>query len=152
MASKLLRVNSRYKTPNSVSNTDFTVNIQTRDLENISRCVLLSATIPRSFGNVYEPNNILRGFISVSPQTPASPFSVLIQPGLYTSPTLAVAINAVINRQFPHITVLYDDTMKRIKFVSTNAPPLFENVYLRGRSSGSDMRYHRTNHCWHGLC
>ena len=121
MASKLLRVNSRYKTPNSASNTDFTVNIQTRDLENISRCVLMSATIPRNFGNVYEPNNILRGFVSTSPSV-AQPFSVVVQPGSYNSSTLASALSTAIGVLFPHISMSYDDTLKRIKVVSTNSP------------------------------
>ena len=126
MASKLLRVNSRYKTPNSVSNTDFTVNIQTRDLENISRCVLMSATIPRNFGNVYEPNNVLSGFVSTSPQIPAQPFSVVVQPGSYNSSTLASALSTAIGVPFPHISMSYDETLKRIKVVSTNSPPLFD--------------------------
>ena len=117
MASKLLRVNSRYKTPNSVSNTDFTVNIATRDLENISRCVLMSVTIPRNFGNVYEPNNILRGFVSTSPQTPAQPFSVVVQPGSYNSSTLASTLSSAIGVLFPHISISYDDTLKRITLI-----------------------------------
>ena len=129
MASKLLRVNSRYKTPNSVSNTDFTVNIQTRDLENISRCVLLSATIPRSFGNVYEPNNILRGFYSVSPQAQPQPFSLVIPPGLYTSVTLAAALNTALVALFQFMGVSFDETMKRIKVQATNHPQLF-SMYI----------------------
>ena len=127
MASKLLRVNSKYRTPNSKSNTDFTVNIQTRDLENISRCVLLSATIPRMFGNVYEPNNVLSGFYSVSPQIPAQPFSVVIPAGSYTSVTLAAALNTALIVLFPFMSVSFDETRRRMKVEATlDKPPLFD--------------------------
>ena len=130
MASKLLRINSKYRTPNSASNTDFTVNIQTRDLENISKCVLLSATIPRQFGNVYAPGNIIYGSAHDSPQVAPQPFSIVIPPGLYTSSTLAEALNTILNAEFSFITVSYDDTKKRIKVVaSASMPPLFQ-MYL----------------------
>ena len=131
MASKLLRVNSKYRTPNSASNTDFTVNIQTRDLENISRCVLLSATIPRQFGNVYAPHNIIYGSAHDSPQVAPQPFSIVIPPGLYTSSTLAEALNTILNAEFSFITVTYDDTKKRIKIMAaTSMPPLFQ-MYIK---------------------
>ena len=130
MASKLLRINSKYRTPNSPSNTDFTVNIQTRDLENISKCVLLSATIPRQFGNVYAPNNVIRGSAHDSPQTQPLPFSIAIPPGLYTSATLAAELNTILNAEWAFITVTYDDTKKRIKIVAgPTMPPLFQ-MYL----------------------
>ena len=64
LATKLLRINSKYRTPGSASCTDFSVNIASRDCEGISQCVLLSATIPRVFGNVYVPNNVLNATVS----------------------------------------------------------------------------------------
>ena len=144
MASKLLRVNSRYKTPNSPSNTVFTVNIQT-----VSRCVLLSATIPRSFGNVYEPNNILRGFYSVSPQAQPQPFSLVIPPGLYTSVTLAAALSTALSALFPFMAVSFDETMKRIKVEATNHPPLF-SMYISHEDSDGVLLHYRTTR--NGFC
>ena len=49
--SKLLRLNSRYRTQSSKSNTDFTISIGTQDLENISRCTLLGVKFAKMFGN-----------------------------------------------------------------------------------------------------
>ena len=105
--------------------TLFTVNIASRDLENISKCVLLSATIPRNFGNVYEPINILHGFYSLTPQTPTQPFVLTIPPGLYNSVT-QLAVNSAIIVLFPFISVTFDETRKRITVSATHdKPPLF---------------------------
>ena len=63
--SKLLRINSKYRTSTSASNTDFQVVIASKDLENISKCVLVSATIPRLFTNIFPPYNFLYGVVNM---------------------------------------------------------------------------------------
>ena len=79
---KLLRVNSKYRTPNSASCTDFTV----RDLENVSRCCLVAAKIPRMFGNVYGTDTVLRCLVSeTGGGQPDVPFNVTVRAANYTN-------------------------------------------------------------------
>ena len=62
---KLLRINSKYRTSTSASNTDFQVVIASKDLEHILKCVLVSATIPRLFTNIFPPFNVLYGVLNI---------------------------------------------------------------------------------------
>ena len=124
LATKLLRINSKYRTPNSASCADFSVNIDSRDCENISSCVLLSATIPRMFGNVYFPNNELNCLYGSAPN-PQQTLTFQINPGLYTAATLAAEIDRVVNAEFSFIRVRFDEVRQRIHFVTTDSPADF---------------------------
>lgn len=124
LATKLLRINSKYRTPNSASCADFSVNIDSRDCENISQCVLLSATIPRMFGNVYAPNNELNCVYGTAPN-PQQTLTFQINPGLYTAATLAAEIDRVVNAEFSFIRVRFDEVRQRIHFVTTDPPADF---------------------------
>ena len=128
MLTKLLRVNSKYRTPNSASCTDFSVTLDSRDCENISQCVLLSATIPRQFGNVYAPNNVLVGSYSETIDNPPNsflPVAFPVTPGVYTAVLLAAELTRVINAQFSFIRVEFDEIRQRMHFITTNAPDYF---------------------------
>ena len=128
MLTKLLRVNSKYRTPNSASCTDFSVSLDSRDCENISQCVLLSATIPRQFGNVYAPNNVLRGQYSTTPLNPFNSFLPVAFPvtsGVYTAVQLAVELTRVISAEFAFIRVEFNELRQRMHFIATNAPDSF---------------------------
>ena len=128
MLTKLLRVNSKYRTPNSASCTDFSVSLDSRDCENISQCVLLSATIPRQFGNVYAPNNVLRGQYSTTPLNPFNsflPVAFQISEGVYTAVQLAVELTRVISAEFAFIRVEFNELRQRMHFIATNVPADF---------------------------
>ena len=116
MQSKLLRLNSRYRTQSSNSNTDFTISIGTQDLENVSRCTLLGVKIPRMFGNVYAGVNVLHGTVTEFPEQPM-PWSIVFPPGVYTSESLAVELNRQIKLAYAWVTVTWDLTRERMKFV-----------------------------------
>ena len=112
LATKLLRINSKYRTAGSASCTDFSVNIQSRDCEGIAQCVLLSATIPRMFGNVYAPNNVLSGGYSNTLNNPAPsfvPVAFPVTPGTDTALTLAAELDRLINAEFSFIRVRFDE-------------------------------------------
>ena len=86
---KLIRVNSRYKDPGSVGNGNFVYNMG--DLTLVNSCldlVLVSARIPRLYGNVYSPINELM-FL-----TPLGVTSVYVSPGQYNAIQLAMEISA----------------------------------------------------------
>ena len=85
--SKLLRINSKYRTSTSASNTDFQVVIASKDLENISKCVLVSATIPRLFTNISLPFNFLYGVLNMGVN-----ISIEIPVGQYKAEALALVI------------------------------------------------------------
>ena len=122
LATKLLRINSKYRTDGSASCTDFSVNIASRDCENISQCVLLSATIPRLFGNVYAPTNVLNCLYSTTPLNPFNSFQPVafqITPGTYTALTLAAELDRVMNAEFSFVRVRFDEIRQRV----TTDPP-----------------------------
>ena len=128
LATKLLRINSKYRTAGSASCTDFSVNLSSRDCEGISQCVLLSATIPRLFGNVYAPNNVLTGLISTTLFNPPDsflPVAFQITPGTYTAVLLAAELDRIINAEFSYIRVRFDEIRQRMHFITTGAPANF---------------------------
>ena len=128
LATKLLRINSKYRTPNSASCTDFSVSLSSRDCEGTSQCVLLSATIPRMFGNVYAPNNVLTGLISTTLFNPPDsflPVAFQITPGTYTALLLAAELDRIINAEFSFIRVRFDEIRQRMHFITTGAPANF---------------------------
>ena len=105
---KLLRVNSKYRTPNSASCTDFTVNIPLRDLEGVSRCCLVSARIPRMFGNVYGTDTVLRCLVSeTGGGQPDVPFNVTVRAANYTIEELAAELHRQINTRFLFLCFIY---------------------------------------------
>jgi len=127
---KLLRVNSKYRTPNSASCTDFTVNIPVRDLENVSRCCLVSAKIPRMFGNVYGSDTVLRCLVSETGGQPDVPFNVTVRAANYTIEELAAELHRQINNRFLFLSVEYNKVINRMRFKLTNPPPQFTIEFL----------------------
>ena len=128
LATKLLMINYKYRTAGGASCTDFSVNIQSRDCEGIAQCVLLSATIPRMFGNVYAPNNVLTGAVSTTLFNPPDsflPVAFPITPGTYTAVLLAAELDRVINAEFSYIRVRFDEIRQRMHFITTGAPANF---------------------------
>ena len=122
---KLLRVNSKYRTPNSASCTDFTVNIPVRDLENVGRCCLVSAKIPRMFPNVYGSDTVLHCLVSENVGQPPYAFDVTVSAGLYTIETLTEELNRQLNSEFLFLTVVYNKDNNRFRVVLTNPPAAF---------------------------
>ena len=120
MQSKLLRLNSRYRTSSSKSNTDFTISIGTQDLENISRCTLLAVKIPRLFGNVYAGVNVLNATVTEFPET-SQPWRIVFPPGVYTSESLALELNRQIKLAYAWVTVTWDAVRERMKFVCADS-------------------------------
>ena len=128
---KLLRVNSKYRTPNSASCTDFTVNIPLRDLEGVSRCCLVSARIPRMFGNVYGTDTVLRCLVSeTGGGQPDVPFNVTVRAANYTIEELAAELHRQINNRFLFLSVEYNKVLNRMRFVLTNPPAAFIIEFL----------------------
>ena len=120
MQSKLLRLNSRYRTSSSKSNTDFTISIGTQDLENISRCTLLGVKIPRMFGNLYVGVNVLHATVTEFPEQPM-PWDIVFPPGVYTSESLTIELNRQMKLAYEWITVTWDLTRERMKFVCADS-------------------------------
>jgi hypothetical protein len=123
-ATKLLRVNSRYRTPGSASCTDFSVNIASRDLEGISSVVLLSASIPRQFGNVWSWGNVLYTQVTENGEPP-QPLNIVIPPGLYTGKTLADKIASIVDPLF-NLSISFDEVKKVFHFSVGEVPPGFQ--------------------------
>ena len=119
MQSKLLRLNSRYRTQSSNSNTDFTISIGTQDLENVSRCTLLGVKIPRMFGNVYAGVNVLHATVTEFPEQPM-PWSIVFPPGVYTSESLALELNRQIKLAYEWITRAHEIRVRRQRPAHTN--------------------------------
>ena len=117
MQSKLLRLNSRFRTSSSKSNTDFTINIGTQDLENISRCTLLGVKFAKMFGNLYAGINVLHATVTEFPEQ-AMPWDKVFPPGVYTSESLAQELNRQMKLAYSWITVTWDATLERMRFVS----------------------------------
>ena len=113
--SKLLRINSKYRTSTSASNTDFQVVIASKDLENISKCVLVSATIPRLMTNIYPPFNFLYGVLNMGVN-----LAFEIPVGQYTAEALALVIAAKVRAVVPSVIITYDEILKRFKFEATD--------------------------------
>ena len=113
--SKLLRINSKYRTSTSASNTDFQVVIASKDLENISKCVLVSATIPRLFTNIFPPFNVLYGVLNMGVN-----LAIEIPVGQYTAEALALVIAAKVRAVVPSVIITYDEILKRFKFEATD--------------------------------
>jgi hypothetical protein len=57
LPSRLLRINSRYRSAGTSSN--FVYTLDNRLVDAISGIALMSASIPRLFGNIYSPINVL---------------------------------------------------------------------------------------------
>lgn len=100
MATRLLRINSKFR-ETAGSSADFKVIIPVSDLDNVEKITLLSASIPRMFGNVYPGISIIRWYQgSVPPQI----LEVVIPDGQYTAEELAI----VLDGRLP-LTVTYTD-------------------------------------------
>ena len=127
---KLLRINSKYRTPNSASCTDFTVNIPVRDLENVSRCCLVSAKIPRMFSNVYDTDCVLHCLVSENVGEPPYAFNVTVAAGLYTIEKLTAELDRQLNSEFLFLNVIYNKDNNRFRVVLTNPPPDFTIEFL----------------------
>jgi hypothetical protein len=99
MSTRLLRLNNKFKEVGT--NGDFSIVIPVTDLDNVAKITLLSASIPRLFGNVYKGISIMRWYqASVPPQI----LEVVIPDGQYTATELAVILTNLLP-----LTVTYVD-------------------------------------------
>lgn len=100
---RLLRVNSRYRQENG-TNSNFQYIFNNQYADRCTSLTLQSASIPRLFGNIYAPNNVLSyttlGFPGVT--------TITIPPGQYTATELAALFVT------PDFTVAY--TSPRFEF------------------------------------
>ena len=112
MATRLLRLNSRYKEIGG-SNGDFKLVIPVTDLDNVAKITLLSASIPRLFGNVYP------GIEKLSFYTPSGYTTVAIPSGQYTTDELVPILNSVLP-----LEVTYVDH----RFVFQNLGSVYVNI------------------------
>jgi len=113
MATRLLRLNSRFKEVGG-SNSDFKIVIPVTDLDNVAKITLLSASIPRLFGNIYPGIDKLTFF---SPPTGFT--TVVIPSGQYTAEELAVVLTDLLP-----MVVSYVDH----RFVFQNSTGSFINI------------------------
>ena len=100
--SRLIRVNSRF---GQGTNTRFNYFFDNRNVDNVNQIVLLSANIPRLFGNIYEPINVLTYSDGLST------YNLVVPTGQYTAVELAAALN-----QRADIVIGYDEVRHRFTF------------------------------------
>ncbi len=113
---KMIRVNSRFKDKDSNSNGDFIYNMG--DLLMINSCLdltLVSARIPRLYGNIYAPINELSFVDSFGEET-----TVYASPGQYTATQLAAEISA--RCVDISVTTSYNTDLHRFIFTARDRP------------------------------
>ena len=90
MSTRLLRLNNKFKEVGGV-NGDFRIVIPVTDLDNVAKITLLSASIPRLFGNVYKGISTMRYQLDTYPVR-----TVVVPDGQYTATELAAVLNDLV--------------------------------------------------------
>ena len=116
MLNRLIRINPKYKSSGTTS--DFTMSFDTQDLQQVRACSLISATLNRTFPNIYSPLNrfIVRWLDGADVITDVR---VAVPPGQYTVSTLAAALQTTIQAVgaiFAGITVTFNTVTSRFQF------------------------------------
>jgi hypothetical protein len=109
----LVRVNSRFRSTGTASR--FQYRFDTKLVDDIEKIELITAQIPRLFGNMYD--NINRFSVLVTGSQLLG--EVIIPAGQYTATQLAAAISADTMSRFG-FEVLYNETTSRFVFDSLN--------------------------------
>lgn len=110
---RLVRVNSRFRAGGSSAVFSYRFdNVLVDDVQSIE---LVSAQIPRLFGNIYD--NINRFSVLVTGGQVLG--EVVVDPGQYTATELAASISLITEPRFG-FSVRYDETLKRFIFDSLN--------------------------------
>lgn len=96
---KLVQVNSRFRSTGTTA--DFSIDFLSRDLDKVTRVVMIKASLPRLFPNIWSVNN------SIVINHAGADFTFLVPEGQYTVITLATAMTtacAGINMAFVYNT------------------------------------------------
>jgi hypothetical protein len=132
MQTRLLRLNSKYREAGESGN-NFTINIPSSSLENVLRCSLQSASVPRMFSNIFNGINAFR-FYRIQPSGTEF-YEYFIEPGQFTATELALYITTTIANS---LIVTYDDVAQRFVFTNTSAATEY---YIDTYSSDSILTY-----------
>lgn len=100
--SRLIRVNSRFA---QGTNTNFVYYFDSKAVDSCDEIVLISASIPRLFPNIYSPINVLTYSDGVNT------YNYTVPAAQYTAVELAAALN-----NCPDLTVAYDEAAHRFTF------------------------------------
>jgi hypothetical protein len=119
LPSRLLRINSRYRSAGTSS--DFVYTLDNRLVDNISGIALISASIPRLFGNVYSPINVLTYTIN------NVRFDFVVPNGQYTATQLAAILTTS-----PDFDCRYNTESQRFEFSYGEGPGV---IIIRAISS-----------------
>jgi len=88
LTNKLVQVNSAYRSSNSASNSDFSVDFRTVDLDNVTQVTMVKASLPRLFPNIWSVNN------QIAIEHPAGVNNLYtVPPAYYNVTTLTAALN-----------------------------------------------------------
>ena len=108
--SRLIRINSRFKEFGG-TNSKFQYSFgQNRLVDSVYQIALVTASLPKTYTNIYEPINELSWTLAGTVQT------LTIPPGQYTAVSLAAQINT-----HPNLTVTYDEATSRFQILCSPA-------------------------------
>lgn len=99
----MVHVNASARSSGTVN--DFSIDFQTRDLDNVTKVTMIKATLPRMFPNIWSVNN------TIVIQHAGSNTSYSVPAGQYTALTLLAALNTATAGAF--VTWTYDTTLQR---------------------------------------
>ncbi len=110
IAHKLVQINAAQKSYGT--NSNFSINFNTRDLDRVTSVTMVKASLPRLFQNIWSANNVID---IVHPAGIDNFFT--IPPGQYTAVTLAAAMTTALAGI--NMGVAYNTTTNRFVFTYT---------------------------------
>jgi hypothetical protein len=110
---KLVRINSRFRS--SGDSSEFTYRFDTKLVDDVYSIELLTASVPRLFGNIYDNINVFSVLVSGSQVLG----DVVVPPGQYTASELAATVSSLTGAMFG-FELIYDETAKRFVVDSLN--------------------------------
>lgn len=120
---KLVRVNSRYRSSGTTS--DFTMSFNNHELDNCKTVAIVRASLPRMMGNIYPPINV------ITYQVNTSVFTITVPAGQYTITSLCAALSSASSGDF---LFAYDAATDRVRvtFLPVGPPA---GAYIYGTST-----------------
>ena len=120
LRSKLIKINSDDKTPTSVSNSNFTINLPSTAgvIDSIAGLSTQHISCPNMFPNIASYNNVFNLFESTAPGTP---IPVTLTVGQYSLSEFLVELKTVIDTAITPdtVAVTIEEPLKKLKFVFT---------------------------------